>query len=380
MSMATGQPIGLGVGRESSYEPMDDGEQRWTLIAVLASVSALIAIYWNMFTLTKDYWSDDTYSHGWIIPFLGVFLMWSQRNPRGGQITREQENKNLIHVGIPLAIAVGCYFAGLYAIGWVAYAAAIVVAMWVLFRFHEFEPMAAWERWIGVALISIALATRIYATHYDYMPLDRLSFLAALFGVFTLAGGLPLIKKMWASIGFFVFMFPLPSAVEQVALANLQKVAAMASTTVLQVIGVVAHRQGNKIIVDGLAENLYVAEACSGLRMLTIFCAMSIAMVLLVQRPWWDKLILLLSAVPIALATNIIRITVTALLYKAVEGTAMQETLHEWIHDYAGYAMIIIAFGIMWTEYKLLTWLFVEEGEESLQATSIMGRGQARAN
>ena len=71
--------------------------------------------------------------------------------------------------------------------------------------------------------------------------------------------------------------------------------------------GVAAFRQGNLISVPGA--DLNIADACSGLRMLTIFLALAVAMVFLVERPWWDKLIILLSAVPIALIVNIIRIT-----------------------------------------------------------------------
>lgn len=374
MSIPTAsRPVGLGATRPSDPSMvMGPDEQRWTMIAMVASITVLIAAFWNMFALTKDYWSDDTYSHGWIIPFIAIFLLWSQRTPRGGPIDRNQENQNLMQVGIPLAAAVGCYFLGFYGIGWLAYAIAVVVALAIVFRFHEFEPVATHERWIGVGLIISALLLRIYAAHIDIMPYDRLSFIIALYGVFMLAGGLSIVRQMWASIGFFIFMFPLPSVIENHFLAWLQKGAAMASTAVLQVLGVVAYRKGYTIHVEGLEDQLEVAQACSGLRMLTIFSAMAIAMVLLIERPWWDKLIMLLSAVPIALATNVIRITATALLYKVVEGTSMEETLHGIIHDYAGYAMIFIAGGIMWLEYKILSWLFVEEGDEGMQAAGIM--------
>lgn len=371
-SPTASHPIGLGAGRPiDPSQVMSPGEQRATMITLVASIAVLIGVYWNMFALTKDYWSDDTYSHGWIIPFIAIFLLWSQRTPLGGPIDRNQENQNLVQIGIPLAAAIGCYYMGFYGIGWFAYAIAVVVGIATVFRFHEFEPIALHERWIGAGLIIAALLIRIYSV--DILPLDRLSFMVALYGVFLLAAGWPIVRQMWASIGFFVFMFPLPSVVENHFLAWLQKGAAIASTAVLQVLGVVAYRKGYTIHVDGLEDQLEVAQACSGLRMLTIFTAMSIALVLLIERPWWDKLILLLSAIPIALATNVIRITATAVLYKAVEGTSMEESLHNIIHDYAGYAMIFIAGGIMWLEYKILSWLFVEDTDDGMQAAGIMG-------
>lgn len=367
------RPVGLGTRQDSVPTSLDAGEQRWTMIALVASIAAVIAVYFNTLTLTKDYWSDDTYSHGWIIPFLALFLMWAQRNPRGGPISHDQENKNLMAVGIPIAAAVGFYFMGLPAFAWAAYTAAVMVAVGIVFYFHEFEPVAMWERWIGVGIIIAAQAIRVWGTYHDMMPLDRYSFILSLFGVFILAAGLPLVQRMWASIGFFVFMMPLPSLIERRALLGLQRMAAMASTTVLQILGVGAYREGSRITVDGVGEVLEVAGACSGLRMLTIFCAMVIAMVLLIERPWWDKLILLLSAIPISLATNVIRITATAMLFRMVEGSPMQEVYHQRIHDVAGYAMIFIAGGMMWLEYKVLSWLFVEEGDEVLQASGFRG-------
>ena len=374
MSSTTGQPMGLGLGAGRSTESnLSDSEQRSTLIMLIASVTILIAAYWDTFAFTKEFWDNPTYSHGWIIPLIAIFLMWTQRKPLGGLITQEQENRNFVHVGIPLAVAIGCYFLGQYGLGWGAYAVAVLVALTTVFRFHQFETVPLLDRWIGAGLVTMVLPIRYFSTLYEKLYFDRYSFLLALFGVFMMVGGLPLIRRMWASIVFFFFMFPLPSKVEHLFLLYLQKMAAMASTTVLQILGLNAHRIGSQMNVQGM--DLEVAEACSGLRMLTIFGAMVIAMVLIIERPWWDKLILLLSAVPIALATNVIRITITALLFYAVQGSEWEEPLHKYIHDIAGYAMIFIAGGIMWVEYKILVNLFVAEGDEALRATGIVGRG-----
>lgn len=332
-----------------------------------------MVVYWNELTITKDYWSDATYSHGWIIPFIGIFLIWNKRLPLGGQVSTQEENRIAQIVLAPAGLAIVAYFAGFPAVTWLLYGISVLLGFAMVLRYHEFEPVAMSERWIGAALVVAALGLRIYGTFYDKLYWDRYSMIPALFGVFMLAGGFPIIKRMWAAIAFFVFMMPLPSRVELFMLGGLQKIAAAASTIVLQILGVGAYRQGSRINVDGLSEPLEVIGACAGLRMLTIFCAMVIAMVLLIDRPWWDKLILLLSAVPIALITNIIRITTTALLFLAVEGTSWQDPLHDRIHDVMGYAMIFVAGGIMWLEYKILSWLFVEEGDEVLHTAGMRG-------
>jgi len=126
-------------------------------------------------------------------------------------------------------------------------------------------------------------------------------------------------------------------------------VAAISSTWTLQLLGIPALREGSKIAIDQL--DLDVADACSGLRMATIFGAMTVAMAMMINRPWWDRLAILLSAIPVALFTNVIRITVTALLYMAFPES---EAVHSAVHDWAGLAMMPIAMGILWLELQLL--------------------------
>ena len=145
-------------------------------------------------------------------------------------------------------------------------------------------------------------------------------------------------------------MYPLPAILEQGVLWRLQTVASAASTFILQTLGVAAFRQGNLINIAG--QPLFVADACSGLRMVTIFSALAVAMVFLIERPWWDKFVIILSAIPIALIVNIIRITVTGLLYLAV-GPENDYVKHLG-HDWAGYFMMPLALGFLWIELQVL--------------------------
>src|SRR5690606_5420596 len=156
-----------------------------------------------------------------------------------------------------------------------------------------FERVAAGERWIGLTMLLVAYALRIFLGANLYMePVSRLSFLLALFGGFLMIGGWSLLRWTGAAIGFLIFMYPLPSVVEHTLLLSLQKLAAIASEVVLTILSQPVVRSGNTISVDGMP--LEVAEACSGLRMVTIFGGFAVACALLMKRPWWDKLIVLL--------------------------------------------------------------------------------------
>ena len=231
-----------------------------TPLAILGGLLVvLVAAYWDMFSLISAAWNEGLYSHGWIVPLFALALLW--------------------------------------------------------LRWTPFGPVPAHERWIGVGLIAVGLSARLLAAEYAINPLDRLSFLPSIFGIFMLVGGMHVVRWAWPALLFLVFMFPLPTALEVSVLNRLQKLATIASTFVLQTLGVSAFRTGNLISIPGMETPLNVAEGCSGLRMATIFAALAVAMVFVIERPWWDKFVILLSAIPIALIVNIVRITVTALLY-----------------------------------------------------------------
>ena len=84
---------------------------------------------------------------------------------------------------------------------------------------------------------------------------------------------------------------------------------------------------------------------------------MAVAMVFLIERPWWDKFVILLSAIPIALAVNIIRITVTGLMY--LWSGQDNHFATKLAHDWAGWFMMPLALGFLWLELQILERLTV---------------------
>ena len=273
--------------------PLSPSDQKsaWVVIGALAAV--LTYGYGNMFNYASSFWSDPLYSHGYLIPVIAAYLFWSRRQAL---------------VGVTNA-----------------------------------------ERWIGLGILIASLAARLFFSTYDINPFDRASYLTALMGITIMVGGWSMLKWAGPPIAFLIFMFPIPSVIQHSVLLWLQKLAAMSSTWTLQLLGVPAIRDGSRLIIDGL--ELEVADACSGLRMSTIFGAMSVALAMMMNRPWWDRLVILLSAIPVALLTNTIRITITALLYRAFPGN---ETVEKLVHDFAGLAMMPIAMGILALELGLL--------------------------
>src|SRR5439155_9015567 len=104
-----------------------------------------------------------------------------------------------------------------------------------------------------------------------------------------------------------------------------------------------------------------VLEACSGLGMLSAFFALSTTAALVVQRPLWERVMVFLSAAPIGVLMNLIRITATAYVYCTLGAAAA----HAFFHDLAGWLMMPLAFAALWLELRLLARLFVAAPPEA---------------
>jgi exosortase/archaeosortase family protein len=79
------------------------------------------------------------------------------------------------------------------------------------------------------------------------------------------------------------------------------------------------------------------------------------------RGPLVDRLVVLASAVPIALAANVLRIVITGLT-GVVFGA---ETADLVFHDLAGLIMMPLALGMLWLEMQIMGRLLVEVVEES---------------
>jgi exosortase len=192
--------------------------------------------------------------------------------------------------------------------------------------------------------------------YFYFGALSEVAFLPALAGLCLCLGGWRLLRIAGPSIAYLLFMLPLPFSAE-VALANpLQRLATVASTYLLQTCGLAASAEGNRIVLSQ-PEPLNVAEACSGLGMMMTFCAMATAVAIVLKRPLLDKIVVVVSALPVAVAANVFRITLTGILYETV-GTQVGNFIY---HDLVGLlVMMPVALLLIWLELKILSRLLVE--------------------
>jgi exosortase len=196
---------------------------------------------------------------------------------------------------------------------------------------------------------------RLAGASLSFDWLEGIALLPCLAGLAVLLGGRPALTWCWPALAFLAFMIPLPYRLAHGLSGPLQTVAAEMSGYVLQTLGLPALVEGNTILLDKDTRPLDVAEACSGLSMLFVFLAMTTAAAILVRRPLLDRLLLLGSAIPIAILANVLRITATGVAHRYV-GPRLGDLV---FHDLAGWLMMPLAIGLLVLEVKLLDWLLV---------------------
>jgi exosortase len=292
----------------------------WAVVAV-----AFLWFYWSsMHYLVRSWWNQEDYQHGFFVPIFAVYLLWHRRAmiPAGAQ-----------------------------------------GSLWGL----PFFILWATMRWVAV--------------YFNYGTLPELSMLPFFAGVAIFVGGWRGLAWSWPAIVFLFFMMPLPGQVQGLASEDLQAVATKISTYVIQTFGIAAVAQGNVIQLS--EKPLEVARACSGLRMMMLFFALCIGAAFISRRPLWERLVMIASAAPIAVVSNVARIVITGVLYEIAgrwPSVIDLETSGETIHNWAGYAMMPIGLLLLLGEMSLLSKLMISPvSERPLMAGRVATPAAARA-
>lgn len=270
----------------------------WTVLLVALALS-----YVPTFSSLIERWiSDDNYNYGFLVVPIAAFILWNRRDllPKLGA---------------------------------------------------DFKPV-----WPALGVVVVLLLARYWLYERNEGYLENLTFLPVIVASTLLFGGWAMLRFAWPAIAFLIFMYPLPERLNGLLSYNLQSFATTASCSILQMIGRPAIYEGNIILIPGYT--LEVARACSGLSMLLTFVALITAMVIIDKNlSLWQRIVLLISSVPIALASNVIRIIVTALCYPIFGPIRVEK----FAHDFAGWAMMPIGLLMAWAEIVLLEWLVDKE-------------------
>jgi exosortase D (VPLPA-CTERM-specific) len=267
---------------------------RTVLWATLALVTAMLGyLYADSLRFLMQTWlEDDNYSHGPFIPLISAYLIWLRRT------ALQSVERQGIWWGLPII------FLGLlvYAVGEFAAMYAVVHAsLWMVL----------------VGLVICVVGTR---------------------GVALLA--FPLFYLLTA--------IPLPEFIHHELSSRLQLWSSALGVGCLQLIGVMAYREGN--VIDLGPMQLQVVEACSGLRYLFPLMALTLLCAYLYREAQWKRVLLFLSSIPISILLNGFRIGAIGVLVE----TYGQSAAEGFSHFFEGWIFFVASLGLLGAEMWIL--------------------------
>jgi exosortase len=282
------------------------GSSRIWAVAGLAAVAA--AYLWSFWPDLQDLWGvwqvSEEYSSGLLVPFLAAYVAWCRRD----------EFRNL----------------------------AVKPCLW------------------GLVLLVLVQVLRLFGLYSFYNSVTRLSVVLTIVGLVWWLGGKDLLRRSWTLLAFLLLMLPWPNRVQQKIGIPLQGWSTTSAVFGLELTGYDVVQEGNIIRIGDTS--VAVAEACNGLRMITAFVVISGLVALLVQRPAWQKLVILISSLPIALICNTLRLAATSVAYTMIKGDQMRDLFHR----FGGYAMMPLALAVvvgeLWLLSRLTTKPITEQG------------------
>jgi exosortase len=201
----------------------------------------------------------------------------------------------------------------------------------------------------GRGLIAVALACLLFlagkmGAEFFLMRSSFVILLAA--AVWTFWGLRPL-RALALPFLLLATMVPLPAVFYNTAATPLQLLASRIAADMAQAVGVTVYRDGNVIHLAHIA--LGVEEACSGLNSLTALFVGAILLGYLNCRDNLTRFLLIVSAVPIAIAMNVLRVAGTAVLADYHEEFAMG-----FYHAFSGWLVFLLGFGFLYLASRIL--------------------------
>jgi len=272
----------------------------WGLLAI-----AFVVFYWSSLGLLVNTWSrQEDYQHGFVVPIFCLYLLWHRR--------------------------------------------------------EMILPFAGRWSWWGLPFLALWAVMRWAAVYFNFGSLPEMSMVPFFLGLALFVGGWQALHWAWPSIVFLCFAFPLPGELQGLISQQLQGVATRLSVFAIQTLGIPAVARGH--VIEMTEKPLDVAQACSGLRMMTLFFALCLGAAFLLKKPLWERLLILASAAPIAIASNALRIIITAILFETARlwpSAVSTETAEKFMHDFAGLLMMPIGLLLLWLEMAILSKLLV---------------------
>ena len=289
--------------RTPALSPKPSGRTHGTLAAPAVShvgwwqagllALALVLLYAHIAAkLVYDWYDLPDFSHGFLIPFFVLFLLWEKR--------------------------------------------------------VELRNTVVKPSWAGIPLILVGLLMLLTGVFGADLFLSRFSFLLLTAGiVWTLLGG-----RMLRRLGLVFFIallaIPLPALLFNQITFPLQLLASRLASETLPLAGVPVLREGNVIQLPSM--QLEVAEACSGIRSLLSLFTVAVMFGYFLEKKTWRRVVLALVSIPIAVAANALRIFGTGLCVQYWD----PDKAVGFFHEFSGWLMFLVSLALLYAVHLLL--------------------------
>ncbi len=280
--------------------------QKWVTPAAI--VAAVGFLYFSVITkLGYDWWTDENYSHGLLVPFVIGFIVWLERDKL---LTTSNGGSRLE----------------------------------------------------GAALVFIAFVLLLAGTLGSELFTQRVSLLLMGAGVVVYFFGRKLLIQLAVPFALFLLAIPIPQIIFNRIAFPLQLWASQVSVWGIRLFDIPVVRKGNviDILPKGATQtlSLEVVEACSGIRSLMTLVTLALVLAYFTRRnddgsfggfnlpDLTRTLLLMLIAVPIAVFTNAGRVMGTGILTFYYGKSATDGVWHDasgWLVYVAALALLIAA-------------------------------------
>lgn len=222
-----------------------------------------------------------------------------------------------------------------------------VYLLWV--RRGELVLVSAFEKSLpGLVVIGLGLMLFILGGLAAIKTLEQYAFLVVLTGIFACAFGLRGLRVGAIPLLFLIFMVPFPNFILNNLSSKLQLISSWLGVEFIRACDIMVYLEGN--VIDLGVYKLQVVDACSGLRYLFPLSSLAFLCAYLFKGPFWQKLLIFLSSMPLTIFMNSFRIGVIGVLVDNW-GTEMAEGF---LHDFEGWAVFLLCMALLFAEM----WIF----------------------
>jgi EpsI family protein len=265
----------------------------WGLaVAVCGALAYLFAEAFSSLAGTWD--SSPMYSYGIAIPFISLYLVWGFRE-----------------------------------------------------RIRDVRPCPSHVA--GWPVLASGLLALVVGKAGGIVVLQELALIPTLTGVVLITLGWPFLKTLWIPIIYLLFMIPVWDGLTERLHEPFQNFSAGQGMNMLGLLGIPAYRDGIFIELPNLT--LEVAKACSGVNYLVAVLAIGIPLSLLYLPTWQRRMMLLVSAVAIAVAANSLRVALIGVLAYYEIG----DVLHGPFHILQGLFVSVVGYGALFVGLWVLS-------------------------